>query len=126
MERGPSRMGLGAGISLGQGVSVSAPGSGEHCRSTANMVRSENCRVLTCGGLCGGRRQNHLGAPQNYTSWGLTQGGPGICHCTKLPGDFVAAHFSFRVLLKPNPSPVPFSDEKIKAQGAEAWPLPTE
>lgn len=79
-----------------------------------------------CGGLCGGRRQNHLGAPQNQTFRGPTQGGPGICNCTKLPGDFLAARFSFGVLLKPNPSPGPFSDEKIKAQGGEAWTPPTE
>lgn len=77
-------------------------------------------------GLCGGRRQNHPGAPQNCTFRGPSQGGPGICNCTKLPGDLLAAHFSFGDLLKPNPSPGPFSDEKIKAQGGEAWAPPTE
>lgn len=61
-----------------------------------------------------------MGAPPNHTFLGFTQGGPGFCNCIKLPSDFAAAHFSVRVLLKPNPSPVPFSDEKIKAQGGQA------
>lgn len=100
----------------------SLPGSGKHWRAVVNTLQWETGRRLAQKGHSG--CPAHLGASQTSTCPGLMHGDPGIHNCRKLPGDSTTTSFRLGVMLKPNPSPAPFSDEESKAKVVRAWLSP--
>lgn len=101
---------------------ISLPGSGKHWRAMVNTLQLETCRRLAQKGPSG--CPAHLGAPQTSTCPGLMHGDPGIHNCRELPGASITTNFRLGVMLKPNLSPVPFSDEESKAKVVRAWLSP--
>lgn len=100
----------------------SLPGSGKHWRAVVNTLQWETGRRLAQKGHSG--CPAHLGASQTSTCPGLMHGDPGIHNCRELPGDSSTTSFRLGVMLKPNPSPAPFSDEESKAKVVRAWLSP--
>ena len=100
----------------------SLPGSGKHWRAMVNTLLLETGRRLAQKGHSG--CPAHLGASQTSTCPGLMHGDPGIHNCSKLPGNSTTTSFRLGVMLKPNPSPAPFSDEESKAKVVRVWLSP--